>query len=227
MYKSGRLLLIRTNKKSKLCLTGDRLMYDEVGFMQMPLTNIMPPVKPVNFYLVSESEDNIDEDEIKVGDYAILLTNVKEDEDITMCLTRADNELEAEELNRNINYKKVLASTEELTYFKMDNYDMIWCKLPRISKGKIDELLMLQHLNESFSDIIVKVAYKAEADYDNDNEEILITLAVNELNEVDFKIIKHVFSRDEVVDKIIQSNLQSNLNKDGTFDILNWIENNL
>lgn len=227
MYKSGRLLLIKSNKKSKLCLTGDRLMYDEVGFMQIPMTNIMPAIKPVNFYLVSESEDNIDEDEIQVGDYAILLTSVQNDEDVTMCLVRAESEIEAESLNQNVNYKKVLASTDDLSLPKIDGKDVVWKKLPRISKQKIDELLMMQNLNESFSNIIVKVKYILESNYDIDNDEILIDLFVNELNEVDFKIIKSVFSREEVIDKIIQSNLESNLNKEGSFDILNWIENNL
>jgi hypothetical protein len=227
MYKSGRLLLIGTNKKSKLCLMGDRLMYDEVGFMSMPITNIMPQVKPVNFYLVSESEEFVDEDEIKIGDYAISMTELQTNSDITMCLVRADSEHEADSYNRNPSYKKVLASTEELTYFKIYLGVTIWVKLPRLSVSKINELLMLQNLQQPFANIVVNVEYEIIGDYQNDEVEIKHKVSLNESNEVNFKIIKQVFTRQEVIEKIMRSNLESIMFEQGRFDIEKWIENNV
>jgi hypothetical protein len=227
MYKSGRLLLIGTNKKSKLCLMGDRLMYDEVGFMSMPITNIMPQVKPVNFYLVSESEEFVDEDEIKIGDYAISMTELQNNSDITMCLVRADSEHEADSYNRNPSYKKVLASTEELTYFKIYLGVTIWVKLPRLSVSKINELLMLQNLQQPFANIVVNVEYEIIGDYQNDEVEIKHKVSLNESNEVNFKIIKQVFTRQEVIEKIMRSNLESIMFEQGRFDIEKWIENNV
>jgi hypothetical protein len=193
----------------------------------MPITNIMPQVKPVNFYLVSESEESVDEDEIKIGDYAISMTELQNSEDITMCLVRADSENEAESYNRNPSYKKVLASTEELTYFKIVLGVTVWVKLPRLSVSKINELLILQNLQEPFSNIVVKVEYKVIGDCEDDEIAINYTVALNESNEVNFKIIKQVFTRQEVIEKIMRSNLESIMFEQGRFDIEKWIENNL
>lgn len=210
-FKRTKVVMLPTNEKAK---KGDLLLHKEV----LMIAPIPLGKNALHLYFLSD-------DEIKEGDWWIdLLENrifqVTEEDVI---VAKADG------LPHN-EFKKIIATTDKSLVVSKDTGIVgIEYNLPQPSEGFIQKFVDSYNSSKPITEVNaeyeIDIMKASDPKFDLEPFEKLKVDPKD--NTITIKKLKDTWTRDEVVTLILQSNLDSHVAREGEFDIMHWIAENL
>lgn len=211
-FKRTKVVMLPTNQRAGKISMGNTSLKLDYHMLPIEKGGIYTNHTYQHLYFLSDEE-------IKVGDWWIdLLENrifqVTEEDVI---VTKVDG------LPHN-GFKKIIATTDRLRVITKDEFSGVDNQhLPQPSEGFIQKFVDSYNSGNQISEVDVEYNHLLTT-FGVDEESLKINPKDNTIT---IKKAKDSWTRDEVVTLILQSNLDSHVAREGEFDIMHWIAENL
>jgi len=207
MKKSAQVVMLPTNEKANLLLTGRNDLYYSSKLSDFLLKEDIDTFQ--HLYILSDEE-------IKEGDYHVAIRIVKTNGDKAIAFTDQEQLDAIAEIG---GAKKIIATTDNTVKFPERFPSFV--TLPQIPQSFIEKFVEEYNKGNVITEVMVE--YKSIGAYANPKYDSDYQLKINPDNTIDISMPKDSWSREEVTTLLYSLNRD----KEGNFDCTKWIEENL